>query len=119
MDFAHDRHAVLGFGVVDRVPTSDDKAALVRNVLASEQHVAQEIVREFLSVPAHEVEPEDRSAAHRVNVADSICSRDPAPVARIVDHRCDEVGGDDEGAFVREAVDRSIVAAGRPNEQVR
>ena len=44
MDFAHDRHAEFGFGVVDRVPTSDDKAALVRNVLASEQHIAQEVV---------------------------------------------------------------------------
>ena len=119
MDVAHDRHAVLGFGIVDRVPTSDDKAAFVRNVLASEHHIAQQVVREFLGVPAHEVEPEERSAAHRIDVADGIRGSDPAPVARIVDHRRDEVGGDDEGAFVREAVDRSIVAAGRPNEQVR
>ena len=119
MDVAHDRHAELGFGVVDRVPTSDNKAALVRNVLASEQDVAEEVVREFLGVPAHEVESEQRSAAHRVDVADGIRGSNPTPVARIVDHRRDEVGGDDEGAFVREAVDRGIVAAGRPDEQVR
>ena len=109
----------LGIPCAADVHAGDDKAALVRNVLASEQHIAQEVVREFLGVPAHEVEPEERSAAHRVDVADSIRGSDPAPVARIVDHRCDEVGGDDEGALVREAVDRGIVAAGRPNEQVR
>ncbi len=101
------------------MPTGDNKAALVRNVLASEQDVAEEVVREFLGVPAHEVESEQRSAAHRVDVADGIRSSNPTPVARIVDHRRDEVGGDDEGAFVREAVDRGIVAAGRPDEQVR
>ena len=110
MGFAGDRHAVLGFGVVDRVAAGDHEAGLGGDVLAACEHLAEQCGRQRVGVPADEIQCKQRPTAHRVDVRDAVGSGHTAPGARVVDHRRDEVGGRHEGALVVETPDRGVVA---------
>ena len=118
MDLARDRHAVLRLGIVDRVSTDDHETAGRRDVLAAGEELAEEFGRQLVAVPTDEVEREERSSSHRVDVGDAVRGGDTSPRARIVDHRCDEVSRRDERSVVVQLPDRSVVAGVGADEQL-
>ena len=74
--------------------------------------------RQPLARPRDEVQREERRAAHRVHVGERVRRGDAAPVVRVVDDRREEVGGDDDGEIVAEAVDGRVVGGVEADEQV-
>ena len=83
------------------------------------EHVAEQLGGQLVDVPAHQVQREQRGAAHGVDVGHAVGGRDAAPGAGVVDHRGDEVGGEHQGALVREAPDGGVVAGQGPDQEVR
>src|SRR4029078_5567968 len=67
---------------------------------------------------AFEFTREDRGSAHRVRVGEGVGRRDTAPVVRVVDDRREEVGGDDDGEIVAEAVDRGVVCGVETDDEI-
>ena len=72
MHFTNDRHAVFGLGVVHRVPAQEEGARRARHVRPAAQHLAQQIEREPVTRPPHEVEGEQRRRAHGVDVRERV-----------------------------------------------
>ena len=118
MDLAHHRHAVLRLGIVDGVAAGHDEAGLGGYGGTALEHLGQQVGGQLVDVPAHQVEGEQRRAAHGVDVGDGVGRGHPPPGAGVVDHGRDEVGGDHQGALVREAPHGGIVAGERPDQQV-
>ena len=83
MHGADDRHAVLGLGVVDRVPAGDEAAGRARHGGAAPvEHPGEQLERQALAWPRHEVQREQWRAAHRVDVATTRWSLQSAPSRR-------------------------------------
>jgi hypothetical protein len=118
MNLADHSHAVLGFGIVDGVAAGDEKPAGFGDVLAPEENIAQEFVGKFLGVPTNKVEGDQRRAPHGVDVGYCVGCGHATPSTSIVNHWCDEVGGDDKRAFGRQAIDGRVVTTRRADEQV-
>ena len=119
VDGADHRQAVLRLRVVDRVAAGDEAAGRRGRRGPAVEHARQQLERQPFARPRHEVQREQRGAAHRVDVGERVRGRDPAPVVRVVDDRREEVGGDDDGEVVTEPVDRGVVGGVEPDEQVR
>ena len=94
---AGDGHAVLGFGIVDRVPADDRHSGLLRDRETAGEHLLQQLVGQDLAGPADEVDRDHGVAAHRVDVAERVRGRDPSPVVGVVDHGGEEVRGGEHG----------------------
>ena len=65
---ARDRLAVLRFGVIDAVTPDHGNASLAPYVEAPAQHLRKHLHGEFFARPSHEVDRDNRLAAHRVNI---------------------------------------------------
>ena len=115
---AHHGQAVLGHRIVDRVAAGHEAAGLRRHLRAAAQHLAEEGEVEPVARPGGEVDREQRPAAHRVHVGQRVRGRDPAPVARVVDDRGEEVRGQHQRALVVQAEHGRVVALERADEQV-
>ena len=67
---------------------------------------------------AEDRERHDRLRAHRVDVGDRVGRGDAAEVARIVDHRHEEVGGGDDAEVLVDLPDRRVVAGLGADEEL-
>ena len=119
VDGTDDRHAVLRLRVVDRVSAGDDRAGFARDRGTTVDDACEELERQSVTRPRHEVQREQRRAAHRVHVRERVRRGDAAPVVRVVDDRREEVGRDDDREVGAHAVDRGIVGGVEADEQVR
>ena len=115
---AGDGQAVLGLGVVDRVPADDLGAGGAHDVEPAAQHLAQRVGAELLERPRHEVERRQRPAAHRVDVGQRVGRGDAAEVVGVVDDRREEVDGLHERELVGDPPHRRVVARRRAHEQL-
>ena len=118
IDGADDREPELRLGIVDGMSTTDDRAGGAHDVVTAVEHAREQLERQALAWPGDEVEREQRRATHRVDVGQRVGRRDPTPVVRIVDDRREEVGGDDDGEVVAEAIDRGVVGGVETHEEV-
>ena len=116
MHLADHGQAELGFRVIHGVASSYDEPALCGDLLGAEEHLAQEIVRQLGGVPADQVECQQGSAAHRVDVRHGIGRGYAAPPSGVIHNRSNEVGCHDHGAVVVEAPHGGVVA-GRCSDQ--
>ena len=118
MHLADGRHSK---GRLDRVygMSAEHKTPRARRHLrGAPENFSEHLEWDPFAGPAHQVQAEERAAAHGVDVADRVGRRDAAPHARVVVDGGDEVGGDDQGAVVVQPPDRGVVARGRAHEQV-
>ena len=109
MDHPGHCKAVLGLGVVDAVAADDGTAGLARRLRAAGEHLSEKLQR-LRARPSDDVERIQRGAAHRVHVGERVRGRDPSVVARIVDHRGEEVDGRHQRAPGVELPHRRVVA---------
>jgi hypothetical protein len=116
---ADDGQAVLGLRVVHAVPADHHEPALRRDVGAARQHLAEHVERQLVAGPGHEVEREQRPAAHRVDVRHRVLGCDPAPGAGVVDDGGEEVGGHHERARSIQPPDGRVVTGLGADEEVR
>ena len=86
-------------------------------IYAAVEYVAEQLGREGIGVPTDQIQREERPTAHRVDVRHAVGRCDASPGARIVDHRCDEVGSRHERALVVEFPDRGVVTGVGPDQQ--
>lgn len=68
MDDAGDRKAVLGLGIVDRVPTDDRDAGAGRHLGAAAKDLAQDVDAKVLQREREDVHRRQRLPPHRVHV---------------------------------------------------
>jgi hypothetical protein len=115
---AHHGQAVLGHRVVDRMAARDEAPGFGRDLRAAAQHLAEQGEVEPVARPGGEVDREQRPAAHRVHVGQRVRRRDPAPVARVIDDRGEEVRGQHQRALIVQAQHGRVVAFERADEQV-
>ena len=113
------REAVLGLGVVDRVPADDARARRGDRVGAAAQDLRQHLGPERLERERDEVERGHRHAAHRVDVRQRVGGRDAPERVRVVDDRGEEVGGLHERQLVAELHDAGVVGGVGRDEHAR
>ena len=118
MDLADHGQAELWLRVVDGVASGDHEASLGCDLLGAEEHLDQEVVRQLGGVPPHQIERQQGSAAHGVDVGHGVGRSHASPRAGVIDDRGDEVGGHHQGALVVEAPHGGVVAGGRPDQEV-
>ena len=119
VDGAGDREAVLGLGVVDRVPADDRGARLGDRVGAAAQDLAQHVRPERLQRIGDEVQRADRHAAHRVDVRQRVRGRDPPERVRVVDDRREEVDRLHDRELLGELDDARVVGGVGRDEHAR
>ena len=118
VDHAGDGEAVLGLGIVDRVPAHDRGAGGADDVVAPAQDLGEHLGSELLDRPRDQVQRGERPATHRVHVRERVGGRDPPEVVRVVDDRREEVGGLDDGQVLAQAVDGGVIAGRGADEEV-
>ena len=100
MHGADDRKAVFRLGVVDRVAAGDERTGGAHDVGPAVENPSEQLERQVLTRPRHQVQRQQRRAAHRVHVRERVRGRDAAPVVRVVDDGSEEVRRDDDGEVV-------------------
>ena len=118
VDLAHDGQAELGLRIVDGVPAGDHEPGLGRDVLRAKEDLSQQVARQLLAVPPHQVEGQQRPTSHGVHVGYRVGSRHATPGPSVVDNRGDEVGRDHQGTLVIQPPHGSIVAGCDTDQQV-
>ena len=114
---ADDRQAVLGFRVVHGVAADDEALGLGGLGVAALQGTAQYLLVQRCR-EAHHVQRDERLAAHGVHVRQRVGRGDGAELVGVIGDGREEVDGNDERRLVVDAIDRSVVARLRPNQQV-
>ncbi len=104
-----DRHAVLGLGIVDGVAADERAPRLFEHRRPAAQHLSEQVDREGVSRPADHLERRQRSAAHRIHIAERIGRGNAPPVVCLVDDWGEEVHGLHQRDLVGEAVDARVV----------
>ena len=117
MHLAGDRHAVLRLGVVDRVPADDREPGGGGDVLPAGEELAEQFGGELVAVPADEVQREQRTATHGVDVGHAVRRGDSTPGAGVVDDRGDEVGRGHQGPVRVDLPHGGIVAGVGTHEE--
>ena len=117
MHGADDRKAVFRLGVVDRVAARDERTGGAHDVGPAVENPSEQLERQVLTRPRHQVQRQQRRAAHRVHVRESVRGRDAAPVVRVVDDGSEEVRRDDDGEVVPQPVDGGVVGGVESDEQ--
>ena len=118
VDGADHRETELRFRVIDGVAATHDRARAPDDLVTAVEHARQQVEGKALARPRHEVEREERRPAHRVDVGERVRRCDPTPVVGVVDDRREEVGGDDDGEVVAQAVDGGVVSGVEAHQQV-
>ena len=116
---ADHREPVLGLRIVHAVPADHDEPTLRRDLGAAREHLGEQGRRQVGRRPGHQVQREQRAAAHRVHVRRGVLRRDPPPRARVVDERGEEVRRRHEGAVGVQPPHGGVVARLRADEQLR
>jgi hypothetical protein len=110
---------VLELAVDEGVTADDDGAcradAFARAFADADQHVEWKLAAR----EAHDAERDERLAAHRIHVGESIGRRDLAEDVGVVDHRRKEIDGGDEREARRQTIDTGIVAGFAADEDIR
>ncbi len=101
MHVADRHHPVLGLLVVDRVPAHHEGTRFLRLIDSTPQRVAEQAQDFRLSRPRDDVESEERSCAHRVDVTQRVGDGNRAKGVRVVDDRRKKVHRHHERAVVR------------------
>ena len=114
-----DDEAVLRLRVVDAVSADDGEAALRRDVTSAAQDVAEQLERERLAGPGDDVQRDERTPAHRVDVARGVGGGDPSPGVGVVHERREEVEREDQRLVVVEPDDGGVVGLVQTDEDVR
>ena len=109
MDQAEGDQAVDRFDDVDRMPASNRGAGFAADAAAAFDNLADDFRWQLVDRHADEGQRQDRLAAHGIDVGQGVGGGDAAEIARIVDHRGEEVGGGDQCLRVVEAVDGGVV----------
>ncbi len=113
---AHHREAVLELLVAHRVTAQQHGAGLGQGLGSPLKNAAQGLrPLPFQLREAAEVEGEERTPAHGVDVREGVGRRHPAETAGVVAHRSDEVGGGHQGMAIQE-VDPGVVRRLRTDE---
>jgi hypothetical protein len=99
---------VLGLVVANRVPSCEDGAGFGHFLGRGVENRANRLQRHLLRESGHR-DREERGGPHRVDVVECVGGRNRPEGGRIIDHRREEVGGEDERAVVVEAVDGRVV----------
>ncbi len=119
VDDPRDREAVLGLGIVDRVPADDRGAGLGHRVGAAAQDLAQDVRPERLERIGDEVQRRHRRAAHGVDVRERVGGGDPPERVRVVDDRREEVHRLDDRQLVGQLHDAGVVGGVGGHEHAR
>ncbi len=118
VDLARDGLAVHRLGPVDGVAAGDHPTAGRSHRGTAIEHLAEQLERQLVAGPGHQVQREQRSAAHGVHVAGRVGGGDATPGTGVVDDGGEEVGGRHQGASVGTAPHGSVVAGVDPDDEV-
>ena len=106
------RHqAVDGLDRIDGVATGNRDAGRAAYRRAAFEDAPDGLRRQHVDRHANQRQRKDRSAAHRIHIADRVGRGDAAEVVRVVDDGHEEVGGGNQRLLVVELVDRGIVGS--------
>ena len=118
MHFADHAHAELGLRIVDRMTANDGDSGLATHFAAAAQDLLEDALSEQLARKANEIESEQRTRAHRVNVGERVCCSDAAEVVRIVDNGRKKVGRLHQRLVASNAVNARIVTRSGANQKI-
>ena len=99
-------------------PPATSAPAAAHDVGSAVEHAREQLERQSLAGPRHQVQRQQRRAAHRVDVGERVGGCDAAPVIRVVDDGGEEVRGDDDREVVAQPVDGGVVGGVEPDEQI-
>jgi hypothetical protein len=114
---ADDSETVLRLVVANGVPAREGRAGLLHLRRRGVEDRAYRLDRELLRERG-DGEREQGFPSHSEDVVQGVDRRDGTEERRVVDHGRKEVGREDEGALVVEAVDGRVVRRREPDEQV-
>ena len=99
------------------MPTGDHRSGFLHFICAALEDAAQDIQVEVVW-KAREIQCEERLASHRVDVAQSVGSRNLAEGVGIVYDRREEVSRADNGLIITHAIDSSIIGCGQTHQEI-
>ena len=108
-NFADRHQPILRLGVVDRVTAQNEGTGFLRHVRATAQRVGKQLEQFGFARPRDEVEGEQRSCSHRVDVAERVGRGDSAERVRVVHNGGEEVYRGDQRAIFPQLEDRRVV----------
>jgi len=56
-----------------------------------------------------DIQPEEGGSAHGINIRHAVGSRDAPVIIGVINHRCEKIDGENQGAILVELPDRRIV----------
>ena len=119
MRLADGHHAVLGFGVVDRVTAQHGNPGFASLFGAAADDLLDQACLQKLARERKQVQREQRLRAHRVQVGQGVGGANSPEVVRVIHDRREEVQRHDQGAVAGDLVDSGIVPRGRIGEDAR
>ena len=118
MHLAHHGQPELGLRVVHGVASGYHEPAFGGDVLGSEEHLHQQVVGQLGDIPADQVECQQGSAAHRVDVRHGVGRGYATPPSGVIHDRGYEIGRHDQGAVVVEAPHCGVIAGRCSDKEV-
>lgn len=85
---------------------------------AAAENLVHDIEREIIGGHRHDVHCGDGFTAHGVDVGERIGGRDLPEKIGVIDNGREEIEGLNEGEVVGQTVDRSVIGAGRADEEI-
>ncbi len=117
MNRADNREAEDRFFAFDRVPADDGDAGLRRFVRGALENLGQHRRRQIVRKP-HDAQGRERLASHRIDIGQGVRGGDLAEIARIIDDRREEIGGQHQRHFIRNPIDRGVVGRGAADQHI-
>ncbi len=118
MDKTQDDQPVFGLFILDGMPAGQHHAGFAGFLGAAAQDFGADLSRQ-IGRQGGDIQRQERPPAHGVDIREGIGGGDGAIIVRIVHHRGEEIGGDDQGALRIQTPDRRVVRLTQTHQQVR
>ena len=118
IDAADDDLTELRLWIVDGVAADDHVPTTFGDGSSAAQNIGEQLERQGLARPSGDVQRDEGSPAHGVDVTGRVGSGDLSPHERVVHQWCEEVERQNEGVVVREPNDRCVVGLVQADEDV-
>ena len=98
--------------------TAGDDCSGLGHLVRSAAQYAGYCLRRQAGGKAGDVEGEDGLGAHRVDIADCVCSGNGAVFVRVIDKRGEKVNSEDNSLIVVELIDGGVVGSFQADEEI-
>ena len=118
MNGARHGHPEFGFRVIDGMTSNDGYTGFLRLVGRTFENLRQQVEREPLARPSHQIQSDLRIRAHRIDVAEGIRCGDRPPDIWVIDDRREEVDGLNQSKVICDPINGGVVGRVETEEDV-